>query len=182
MLLKSTNTPNVYFTKLDSIVKKVASCEPDLQQSFGITLDPKPVSFTGRVLPTPRQLNGDNRGEFHKPAQTPPTRWSVFCFDLSVSEENLKGFVKQMTDRARYFGLNMGNPNPVVRVAINDTSTIYNCFYNLVKKTQTEFIFVGIPSRKLYYVCLPVQPLLTPFLFLFFQATPHSRHLTSTAS
>ena len=149
LLLKSTNTPNVYFHKLDSVVKKVAAIETDLQRSFGIELDTKPVSFTGRVLPTPRQLNADSRGKFFS-TKDAPARWAVFCFDMAISQDNLDGFVKQMTDRARYFGLNFAPPHPVAKVDVKDASTIYNAFYNLVKMTQTEFIFVGIPSRKLH--------------------------------
>ena len=124
LLFKSTNTPNVYFHKLDGIVKKVAESESELQKSFGITMDTKPVSFTGRVLSTPRQLNGDNRGKFYKPALSPPTRWAVFCFDMQVNPEELNGFVKQMMDRARFFGLNLGAPNPVAKVEVRDPGSI----------------------------------------------------------
>jgi hypothetical protein len=147
LLFKSTHTPNVYFNRLDSVVKKVAALEPELQRDFGIGLDTKPVAFTGRVLPTPRQLNGDNRGKFHT-VKAPPAKWAVFSFDPAFNKDELTGFVKTMVDRARYFGLNLAPPSPVASMQIKDVQDIYNVFHNLQSRTQAQFVFVGIPTRK----------------------------------
>ena len=147
LLLKSTNAPNIYFNKLQNVINKVATSSPEIQEEFGIKLETKPVAFTGRVLQTPRQINGETRSKFFstKPA---PTRWAVFCLDQGISDGDLKSFVNDMVARARYFGLNFGPPNPVVKVNAGDPNSLYNVFYNLHQRTQAEFVFVGIPTRK----------------------------------
>lgn len=147
LLLKATNTPNVYFNKLGKIVDKVAASESELQREFGLSVDTKPVAFTGRVLNTPTILNSNRNEKFNTVGKL-PAKWGVFCFDTSVTDEQLKGFVKAMVDRARYFGLVLAPPHPVACVPIKETAMIHNVFTNLQSKSQAQFVFVGIPTRK----------------------------------
>lgn len=147
LLLKATNTPNVYFNKLSKIVEKVAASEPAIMADFGVAVDTKPVSFMGRVLNTPQLLNSNRNDKFNLVGKT-PKHWGVFCFDTSITAEQLKEFVKQMMNRARMFGLELGPPHPCACVAIRDASMVHNVFSNLQIKSHAEFIFVGIPTRK----------------------------------
>ena len=97
LLLKSTNAPNIYFNKLDGIIKKIKKSDRELQKDYGIDLDSKPIAFTGRVLPTPRQLNSDMRGKYYR-TESAPARWAVFCFDNEVAQEQLTNFENLATD------------------------------------------------------------------------------------
>lgn len=150
LLLKSTHAPNVYFNKLDEIIKKVASTDPQLQRQFGLSLQSRPVTFQGRVLPTPRQLCRNTQDKFYSAASM-PRRWAVFCFDASVELALLKKFVEQMTQRAKFFGLNLGEPNPVAILKIENGKKMRNVFKNLSDLTQAEFVFVGIPRKSNTY-------------------------------
>ena len=145
MLRQSTHSPNMYFSKLDSIVKKAATVDLDLQEQFGVRLDPRPVSFESRVLNTPRQLCSNQRDKFYSTYEL-PKRWGVFCFDSKVTNEQLSDFVLQMMEQASFYNLNFGPPNPVAKVKICNITNIYNAFHNLHQKTQAEFVFVGIPT------------------------------------
>ena len=149
LLLKATNTPNVYFNKLARVVEKVAASELDTQRDFGISLDTSPVSFMGRVLNAPRLLNSNRNDRFNQVGQM-PKRWGVFCFDSAVTQENLQSFVKMMIDRARFFGLVLADPHPVAIIQIRDRSMVLNAFSNLASKAGAEFIFIGIPTSKYF--------------------------------
>ena len=147
LLFKSTHTPNVYFDKLDNIVKKVANAQPEIRRAFGIALETKPLSFQGRVLPSPVQLNGDNRSKFYRTKPT-PLKWAVFSFDMDITDEELQGFVDQMIKRAKYFGLDFNQPNPVTRVRITHRDDIFTVVCNIIRRTEAQFIFFGIPPSK----------------------------------
>ena len=149
LLLKATNTPNVYFNKLARVVEKVAASELDTQRDFGISLDTSPVSFMGRVLNAPRLLNSNRNDRFNQVGQM-PKRWGVFRFDSAVTQENLQSFVKMMIDRARFFGLVLADPHPVAIIQIRDRSMVLNAFSNLASKAGAEFIFIGIPTSKCF--------------------------------
>lgn len=145
LLLKSTNVPNVYFDKLNSIAEKISGTDPELQSQFGISIDKKPVSFEGRVLPTPNQLCRHNRDKFYSTKEAP--KWALFCFDDQIKLDDLARFAAQIIEQAGHFGLAFGSPKPVSIVKVVDSNSIYNAFFNLQSKTQAEFVFVGIPSR-----------------------------------
>lgn len=150
LLMKSTNAPNVYFNKLDTSIKKVASSHLDLQRQFGISLETKPVTFQGRMIPAPQQVCGNPRDRFYS-VKNVPKKWAVFCFDATIPLEILTAFVDQMVERARLFGLNLDAPHPVSLVKIDKVRTIQNAFFNLQKRTQAEFVFVGIPNLRINF-------------------------------
>ena len=63
--------------------------------------------------------------------------------------EDLRKFVQAMLERSRYFGLNFADqPHPVAKVDIGSAKDIHNAFYNLHKRTNAQFVFVALPSRK----------------------------------
>lgn len=148
LLFKSTNTPNVYFNKLDTIVKKVAGQEPEIQKSFGIELDYKPVQFKGRVLPTPRQLNGDTRGPFHRSTAF-TLNWSFITFDEELNKDSLSQFARQMADRAAQLGIKFNQqPFPLDIIPLKDPKMLETVLFNIKKKANPALMFVGIPARK----------------------------------
>src|SRR5699024_1543644 len=64
LLAKSTHTPNVYFNRLQAVVEKIATTNPELQEHFGLELTQKPVAFKGRILTPPKMLNAEPKASF----------------------------------------------------------------------------------------------------------------------
>ncbi|XP_017478369.1 PREDICTED: protein argonaute-2-like, partial [Rhagoletis zephyria] len=146
MLLKATNCPNVYFNMLRKVIEKVAACELETQQDFGISLDTNPVTFMGRVLNAPRLLNSNRNDKFNQACKV-PKNWGVVCFDSNVTQEQLSCFSSMMVNRARSFGLNLGSPNLMAIVAISEAHMLLTTLTNFQSESQAEFIFVGIPTN-----------------------------------
>ena len=152
MLEYATHKPNEYFNMLDSVVKKVAKSDIDLQKQFGITLNTEPVGLKGRILNLPRQLNANNNDKFYSVGNVQTLKWGLFCLDPNINEEQLKSFVNNMIDKAHTFGLNFARPNPCVKIQVKSATDLHNAIYNVVAKTQSKFLFIGIPSSKLKFV------------------------------
>lgn len=149
LLFKSTHQPNVYFHKLANIVKRIN--ESDTTQTlskFGVNLNTSAARISGRVLKAPLNLNSNNRDRFYRAGPAPPS-WAIFTFDTrGMNDDDLSRFQAMLVDTARKFGLHLPPPTAKVNVDVKDLKDVTNVLGNIAKKTNIEFLFIGIPSRR----------------------------------
>jgi len=161
LLFKSTHQPNVYFHKVAKIVDRIKESDSDgILGKFGMDITPKAARIEGRVLPAPRTQGSNNRDRFVKADKSPS--WGIFCFDdRQFQTKDLHRFAEDMINNAKRFGLRLDEPTFADVVPIKSIDDIIAVFHNVMKRTNVEMVFVGIPNRKSLQSFYPPLSLLT---------------------
>ncbi len=147
LMLKASDTATS--NQSEKVGEEEVVSEPDIHHADTSAnhLNYNPLSFLGRVLFSLRRYS--SRSQSSHGQQEVSLKWGVFCYDDTVSLEDLRRFVKRMTDRAAAIGFSLQRPDPVAIVPVEDARRLFNVFFNLKDRTEVDFVFVGIP-RKCY--------------------------------
>lgn len=144
LMLKASDTATS--NQSEKVGEKEVVSEPNIHHADSANhLNYNPLSFLGRVLFSLRRYS--SRSQSSHGQQEVSLKWGVFCYDDTVFLEDLRRFVKRMTDRAAAIGFSLQRPDPVAIVPVEDARRLFNVFFNLKDRTEVDFVFVGIPRK-----------------------------------
>lgn len=147
LLRQSTHTPDVYFDKVNSLVKKAAQMNPELYDAFKLKLTEKPASLTGRVLQPPALLPDRPRGPFHKAING--SKMVMFGLSTSVTEQQLTNFANDMARQAHEFGFVDFRFCCIKALELKSIVDLKNLIINIKKNVgDVDLVLLGIPTCK----------------------------------
>ena len=153
LLFNSTHKPNHYFHKVTTFIKNITCSDANgVLNKFGIELDRKAARFDGRVLPRPKAIATIQRDKLYSTPMS--VKWTLFMFNDRSERykiHQLKRFSCQLMDTARNLGLKMNQPHSINCVRIRNIKDIDCVFHNVVRKTNSEVVLVGIPNCEFVY-------------------------------
>lgn len=149
LLRNSTHNPSVYFNKTGQIVGQVAGLLRRGEDIYNVGLEPKPVAFSGRVLPAP-QMTGPNK--FVKPASG---QFIIFSLYGDVSDQpgpsSLGNIQNQLLEQAKFLGMKLTCVHKeLLRLDRIARNSIENLYKNVKRFTPANIVFIVLP-RKLTY-------------------------------
>lgn len=150
----ATLKPPVYFTKVVKFMEEIKKIEPRLLRHFGVDVSDKPVKLQGRVLPLPRVLTSSNPNQrynqntfgFYKVGQV-PKKWAVFCYDSTVTGDQMNIFLRAFKNDSASKGLNFPAPTVELRT-MESLADIQELFGKIREKKAFEFVLLVIPCGK----------------------------------
>lgn len=153
LLHRSTHMPDVYFEKVNNLVKKATKMNPELYDAFKLKLTDKPVAITGRVLDSPALLPSRPRGPFHNPISG--ANMAIFGLSSSVNERQLTDFSNEMIYQAKEFGFIEFQFCYIKAVDLKTLGDLKNLVVNIWKMMpKIDLVFFGIPTSKISMLML----------------------------
>ena len=135
-------------------VNKISTLVPEVRKAFGVdSIALEPVALKGRVLNTPRTVEGSKVNnfvsKFYQPANT-VTRWYIFLI-CSVKDEKTKEALVNFTAQLRKEALERGlkfaeKPEAIAPIVVKNPQDLVNTFAHLSDRKNAEIAFFGIPA------------------------------------